>query len=278
MKKKYKNFSVIMSLYDGIDILLYKKSLKSLLNQTCLPKEIIIVLDGVKKKKLIEETLNFQKKFKNLKIIKNSKNLGISKSYNKALKFVTYEIVAIQDSDDISLSKRFEIQYKFITSKKYISVLGSSVYEKYLSSGKIILKKNPLKLQQIKKNLSFRNPMNHPTIMFKKKLLVSIGGYKEINRMEDYYLWIRLINSGAVLENLKRPLVIMNVKEDFLLRRTGFDLVKSEILIQFSLFRYRLNNFFIMIMLMLLKSIYHLTPSFIKKLIRIFYFRNLLNK
>ncbi len=267
-----------MSLYDGIDILLYQKSLKSLLNQTCLPKEIIIVLDGVKKKKLIEETLKFQKKFKNLKIIKNSKNLGISKSYNKALKFVTYEIVAIQDSDDISLSKRFEIQYKFITSKKYISVLGSSVYEKYLSSGKMTLKKNPLKLQQIKKNLSFRNPMNHPTIMFKKKLLVSIGGYKEINRMEDYYLWIRLINSGAVLENLKRPLVIMNVKEDFLLRRTGFDLVKSEILIQFSLFRYRINNFFMMIMLMLLKSIYHLTPSFIKKLIRIFYFRNLLNK
>jgi len=38
-----------MSLYDGIETELYKKSLKSLIEQTYLPKEIIIVLDGVKK-------------------------------------------------------------------------------------------------------------------------------------------------------------------------------------------------------------------------------------
>ena len=267
-----------MSLYDGIETELYKKSLKSLIKQTYLPKEIIIVLDGVKKKQLIKETINFKKKFKNLKIIKNLKNLGISKSYNKAIKAASFKIIAIQDSDDVSLSRRFESQYNYIVSKKHISVLGSSVYEKNLDTGKTILKQNPLKLSEIKKNLCFRNPMSHPTVMFKKKVLTLSGGYKDINRMEDYHLWIRLINTDIVFENLKKPLVIMNVKENFFLRRTGLNLVKSEILIQLLLFRCGMNNFFIMIVLMFIKSFYHLTPSIIKKIIRLFYFRNLLNK
>ena len=267
-----------MSLYDGIEIQLYKDSLKSLIEQSYLPKEIIIVLDGVKKKELIKETINFKKKFKNLKIIKNYKNLGISKSYNKALKAASLDIVAIQDSDDVSLPRRFENQYNYLCSKKHISVLGSAVYEKNLNSGKKTLKQSPLSLSEIKKNLSFRNPMNHPTIMFRKGTIISRGGYEDVNRMEDYYLWIKLISSGCVFENLKKPLVIMNIKENFFLRRTGFNLIKSEILVQLLLFRCGINNFFKMIILILSKSLYHLTPSVIKKKIRLFYFRNLLNK
>ena len=69
----------------------------------------------------------------------------------------------------------------------------------------------------------------------------------------------------------------MNIKENFFLRRTGFNLIKSEILIQLLLFRCGINKLFKMIILILFKSLYHLTPSVIKKLIRIFYFRNLLN-
>ena len=38
-----------MALYDGIELKLYKESLKSLIEQSYIPKEIIIVLDGVKK-------------------------------------------------------------------------------------------------------------------------------------------------------------------------------------------------------------------------------------
>jgi hypothetical protein len=120
--------------------------------------------------------------------------------------------------------------------------------------------------------------MSHPTVMFKKKALILSGGYKDINRMEDYHLWIRLINTEIVFENLKKPLVIMNVKENFFLRRTGLNLVKSEILIQLLLFRCGMNNLFIIIVLIFIKSFYHLTPSIIKKVIRLFYFRNLLNK
>ena len=57
--------------------------------------------------------------------------------------------------------------------------------------------------------------MNHPTIMFRKGTIISRGGYEDVNRMEDYYLWIKLISSGCVFENLKKPLVIMNIKENF---------------------------------------------------------------
>ena len=237
MKKINKNFSVIISVYDGIEIKLLKKSLKSLLLQNYLPKEIIIILDGIKKKILIDQINIFKKIFKSVRLIKNKKNLGISKSYNKAIKIIKTDIIAIQDSDDISLPDRFKLQYEYLKKNENISVVGSSVFEKDLDSGKKTIKKSPQTHEKIKQYIKFRNPMNHPTIMFRKSAIQKVGGYLNLSRMEDYYLWIRLISSGFFINNIARPLVVMNVKKDFYIRRSGFELLKSEIVIQNILFK-----------------------------------------
>jgi glycosyltransferase involved in cell wall biosynthesis len=47
------NLSVLISIYDGIKINLLKKSIESIYKQTVLPKEIILVLDGVQNKEII---------------------------------------------------------------------------------------------------------------------------------------------------------------------------------------------------------------------------------
>ena len=268
MKKINKNFSVIISVYDGIEIKLLKKSLKSLLLQNYLPKEIIIILDGIKKKILINEINIFKKIFKRVRLIKNNKNLGISKSYNKAIKIIKTDIIAIQDSDDISLPNRFKLQYEYLKKNENISVVGSSVFEKDLDSGKKTIKRSPQTHEKIKKYIKFRNPMNHPTIMFRKSVVQKVGGYLNLSRMEDYYLWIRLISSGFLINNIARPLVVMNVKKDFYIRRSGFELLKSEIVIQNILFKNGFNNLFYLIFIFFFKSIYHLSPRFIKKFFR----------
>lgn len=268
MKKINKNFSVIISVYDGIEIKLLKKSLKSLLLQNYLPKEIIIILDGIKKKILINEINIFKKIFKRVRLIKNKKNLGISKSYNKAIKIIKTDIIAIQDSDDISLPDRFKLQYEYLKKNENISVVGSSVFEKDLDSGKKTIKKSPQTHERIKQYIKFRNPMNHPTIMFRKSAIQKVGGYLNLSRMEDYYLWIRLISSGFFINNIARPLVVMNVKKDFYIRRSGFELLKSEIVIQNILFKNGFNNLFYLIFIFFFKSTYHLSPRFIKKFFR----------
>ena len=268
MKKINKNFSVIISVYDGIEIKLLKKSLKSLLLQNYLPKEIIIILDGIKKKILIDQINIFKKIFKSVRLIKNKKNLGISKSYNKAIKIIKTDIIAIQDSDDISLPDRFKLQYEYLKKNENISVVGSSVFEKDLDSGKKTIKKSPQTHEKIKQYIKFRNPMNHPTIMFRKSAIQKVGGYLNLSRMEDYYLWIRLISSGFFINNIARPLVVMNVKKDFYIRRSGFELLKSEIVIQNILFKNGFNNLFYLIFIFFFKSTYHLSPRFIKKFFR----------
>jgi GT2 family glycosyltransferase len=268
LKKINKNFSVIISVYDGIEIKLLKKSLKSLLLQNYLPKEIIIILDGIKKKILINEINIFKKIFKRVRLIKNKKNLGISKSYNKAIKIIKTDIIAIQDSDDISLPDRFKLQYEYLKKNENISVVGSSVFEKDLDSGKKTIKKSPQTHERIKQYIKFRNPMNHPTIMFRKSAIQKVGGYLNLSRMEDYYLWIRLISSGFFINNIARPLVVMNVKKDFYIRRSGFELLKSEIVIQNILFKNGFNNLFYLIFIFFFKSTYHLSPRFIKKFFR----------
>ena len=268
MKKINKNFSVIISVYDGIEIKLLKKSLKSLLLQNYLPKEIIIILDGIKKKILIDQINIFKKIFKSVRLIKNKKNLGISKSYNKAIKIIKTDIIAIQDSDDISLPDRFKLQYEYLKKNENISVVGSSVFEKDLDSGKKTIKKSPQTHEKIKQYIKFRNPMNHPTIMFRKSAIQKVGGYLNLSRMEDYYLWIRLISSGFLLNNIARPLVVMNVKKDFYVRRSGFELLKSEIVIQNILFKNGFNNLFYLTFIFFFKSTYHLSPRFIKKFFR----------
>ena len=56
------DLSVLISIYDGIKINLLKKSFESIYKQTILPKEIILVLDGVKRNEIIEYVKNLKKK------------------------------------------------------------------------------------------------------------------------------------------------------------------------------------------------------------------------
>jgi glycosyltransferase involved in cell wall biosynthesis len=69
------DLSVLISIYDGIKINLLKKSFESIYKQTILPKEIILVLDGVKRNEIIEYVKNLKKKKLRLKLSKIKKIL-----------------------------------------------------------------------------------------------------------------------------------------------------------------------------------------------------------
>jgi glycosyltransferase involved in cell wall biosynthesis len=69
------DLSVLISIYDGIKINLLKKSFESIYKQTILPKEIILVLDGVKRNEITEYVKNLKKKKLRLKLSKIKKIL-----------------------------------------------------------------------------------------------------------------------------------------------------------------------------------------------------------
>lgn len=270
MKKIFKHFSLIISIYDKTDPYLLTKSLHSILNQYYLPKEILIMLDGpvnVRLRFIVNSFSHNNRKKLNIKIFQNKKNLGIAISYNKLIKNSSNEIVAIQDSDDVSNYMRFYYQFLLINTNKKYSIIGSNVYENYITEKKKIKKEMPSSYKLIKRRCKFSNPINHPTVMLKKKVLTKYC-YKNFLRMEDYYLWIKMMSNNVIFFNINKCLVTMSIDKNFFSRRTKFQILVNECIIQYQLYKYKFNNFFEMIFFIILKNIYHVLPSNVKKYFR----------
>ena len=272
MKKEIKKFSLIMSVYNGTNPYLLSESLKSLLYQRYTPEEILIMFDGSLNSRISFLLNSFiYKNQYNLKIRKftNKKNLGIVKSYNYLINHVNNKLIAIHDSDDCSHYQRFYYQYNFLNINKSYSVVGSNVYENFINEFKKKTKKMPISNSSIKKRCKYSNPMNHPTIMFRKKDLIKFK-YKNFYRMEDYYLWIRMIKKNKLFYNINKNLVSMNIDNNFFKRRGGVKILLYEFMIQKKLYLVKFNSLILSVFLVFLKCIYHITPFFFKKKLRSF--------
>ena len=272
MKKEIKNFSLIMSVYNGTNPYLLSESLKSLLYQRYIPEEILIMFDGPLNSRISFLLNSFiYKNQYNLKIRKftNKKNLGIVKSYNYLINHVNNKLIAIHDSDDCSHYQRFYYQYNFLDINKSYSVVGSNVYENFINEFKKKTKKMPISNSSIKKRCKYSNPMNHPTIMFRKKDLIKFK-YKNFYRMEDYYLWIRMIKKNKLFSNSNKNLELLKIVNNFFKRRGGVKILFYEFKIQKKLYLAKFNSLILSVFLIFLKCIYHITPFFLKKKLRSF--------
>src|SRR5690554_4217439 len=104
-------YSVLMSVYDRENSNFFDDSLSSIINQTKIPNQIVIVKDGFINNNL-QLVIN---KYKNMRFIELTEvqidnNVGLGKALDVGLSFCKYDIVARMDTDDISLPKRCEMQ------------------------------------------------------------------------------------------------------------------------------------------------------------------------
>lgn len=67
--------------------------------------------------------------------------------------------------------------------------------------------------------------------MFKKSIILNAGGYKEMNYLEDYYLWGRLIINNAKFYNIQEVLENVRAGENQVIRRSGLVYAKSEMML-----------------------------------------------
>lgn len=178
--------SVIMSVYNGEKYL--REAIESILNQTFTDFEFIIVIDPS-----IDNSLEIIQSYddERIKIINNEKNIGLTKSLNKALKIAKGEYIARQDADDISLPNRFEEQITYLERYLEVALLGTSAY-KIDENGKIIEKFTALAKPTIK-DLFKSNQFYHGSVMLRKGIINELGDYNElITYPQDYELWLRI--------------------------------------------------------------------------------------
>lgn len=115
--KQTPKLTVIMPCYNREKYL--TESIESILNQSFSDFEFIIVDDCS-----ADNSWNIINKYKNVDAriiaLKNKKNLGIAGAINAGLNIARGEYITGMDSDDISLTRRFEKQVRFLDeNKKY---------------------------------------------------------------------------------------------------------------------------------------------------------------
>ena len=103
--------------------------------------------------------------------------------------------------------------------------------------------------------------------MYKKSAVEEAGGYQDFYLLEDYYLWLRMIQNGAIGYNIQRPLLWMRAGSEMYKRRSGRKYAKS----QRALFMYMKQTGFITkwqyFKNVLIRSIVSITPNGIRILL-----------
>lgn len=262
------NFSVLLSLYNKEKAEYLNDCLKSISEQSLKSNEIVIVLDGPVGNTLLE-VIDKWSLILPIKLLKLPTNVGLGQALNLGLEECTNEIVLRMDTDDVCLSDRFKLQAETMEQDPTLMLLGGCIaeYDESLSTflGNRIV---PNDYDEIKKQAAFKNPFNHMTVAFRKKAVLSVGGYKHHAFMEDYNLWLRLIAGGYKVENLDVVLVKARTGNSMLLRRKGKEYIKSEI----KLFKLKkelgLQSFIMCFVVLVLRTIPRVLPP---SLLRICY-------
>jgi hypothetical protein len=142
-----------------------------------------------------------------------------------------HEVVARMDSDDISLPHRFASQLPLIEAG--CDLVGSSLIEFGVDEDDIVgVRIPPLTQAAIRRRLRFADPFNHPTVVYRKSAVQRAGGYRDLPLLEDYWLFARMIEAGATVANIADPLVKYRVGAGAYARRGGWNLLRSEIVLQ----------------------------------------------
>lgn len=216
-------------------------AIDSILNQTFVDFEFIIILDDPENREVENLILKYQSRDSRILFLKNSKNLGLAKSLNKALEIARGKYIARMDADDISLSNRFEKQIKYLDANPSISLCGAQALKIDEAGKEIFPTQNALEFELIKKLIPYEHPTTHPTWMFRKKDIEEIGHYRHLPHAIDYDLITRLITDGKKIHNLSDIVLKYRMHFDSLSGKTSLE---QKIFIKYvqELYRFRVKN------------------------------------
>jgi glycosyltransferase involved in cell wall biosynthesis len=190
--------TVLMSIYNGQDYL--HESVTSILNQTFSDFEFLIVDDGSEDKtgEILEA---FRQKDSRIVVIRNKKNMGLTRSLNKGLAQARGEYIARQDADDISLPNRLEKQVAVLDDHPAFVLVSSNIEFIDLHGRPVKRSDRAGDPDLIAWHLIFYNHVaGHSVVMFRRKTVTELGGYAERYRYsQDHELWIRLARVGDIV-------------------------------------------------------------------------------
>lgn len=166
-------------------------ALKSCLNQTFSDFELLVVANGSAAENIARAVREWAGDDPRVRVFTTEVRHLIF-SLSLGLHHARAPLVARMDADDLSTSDRLERQVAFMNEHPACVALGSA-YEVIDDEGRRQKTVHlPTSDDQIRRALLWGNPLCHPSVMFRRKAVLDVGGYLGGLHAEDYDLWVRL--------------------------------------------------------------------------------------
>jgi glycosyltransferase involved in cell wall biosynthesis len=195
--------SILLPIRNGEPYL--REAVQSVVDQTFTDWEMVAVLDGSTdgSDRVVE---SFQDS--RIRLFRMAPPGGFPYTLNFGLKRCRAELVARMDQDDICFPNRLGRQVAAFDSRPALAVLGTSA-QIVDESSKVVGERSVVTgVRRVGTALLWRNQLIHPSVMFRRKLILDLGGYDPASSpiFEDYELWLRVVSRGEV-DNLGEPLL-----------------------------------------------------------------------
>ena len=219
-----------MSLYAKENVNYFNQAFSSIwYEQTLKPDQIVLVKDGQLTPELDQAVIQWKSRLDDkLTIVSLTENLGLGCALNEGLRHCKYDIVARMDTDDVSLYNRFEKQIDYMQNHPDIAASSAALEEWDGDFSKLIgLRRPPHDFHEVLRFAKLRSPLNHAVAVYRKSIILGVGGYPAFNRAQDYALWSLLLCKGYKMSNL--PDVLYKMRLGNLIKKRGFNQFRQEL-------------------------------------------------
>jgi glycosyltransferase involved in cell wall biosynthesis len=266
MPPERNSFSLLMPVWAGDDPEYFARAFASSVDQqTRRPSEVVLVQDGPVGPELasaIEAAIAGSP----VEVVHLAfdTNFGLAAALRAGLRLASHEIIARMDADDLALPERFERQLPLIDDG--YDLVGTGMYE-FEGDGTVVgTRVPPVGSTSIARRARLRDPFNHPTVVYRRSAVERAGGYEDLDLMEDYLLFARMVAHGARVANLAEPLVMYRVDAGAYERRGGWRLFASELRLQRQLRRDGITSGAEHVRNVFIRGLYRFVPTPIRRL------------
>lgn len=208
-------------------------------DQTLAPAELVLSIDGPLTPELDEVVAAIEAgEHGPARVLRADAHQGLALTLQRGLEATATALVARADADDLCRPERLALQVRAMREGGLDLLSGTlQEFSDTVPAGTGPLRTRPLAHAEILAYLPRHSPFQHPAVMMRRETALAVGGYLELDHLEDYWLWERMLLGGARSANLPEVLVDYRVDQDLFARRGGARMFRSDLRLQRMLLR-----------------------------------------
>ena len=223
--------SVVLNVYKNDDPELFEKALKSVLDQSYLADEILILRNGPVPQAIEKLLRKYSTQVNTITVVELPETLRRGLARHKGILSSKNRYIALMDADDQSCRNRLKVQIEKIIKEK-VDIVGGQVKVIDFDTGNYTFRNVPLNHNEIKSLGKKRYPFNNVTLMFDKEKYCALNYEQTGDLLEDYALYAELVKNSWKMSNVSEIVVDVKFSSRDYERRRGLVYLREELSIQ----------------------------------------------